>query len=61
LADSGHVEVIVWFGWRLILDILGPHLIGDVATATILSVYTVNVAIPRRLKAWGFLIPYRGL
>jgi hypothetical protein len=31
LANLAHVEVIVWFGWRLILDILGPHLIGDVA------------------------------
>jgi hypothetical protein len=29
--------------------------------ASILSVYTDNAAIPRRLKAWGFLIPYRGL
>src|SRR5258708_19587292 len=28
-----HFEVIVWFGWRLVLDILGPHLIGNVAAA----------------------------
>src|SRR5258708_27007570 len=28
-----HVEVIVWFGWRLVFDVLGPHLIGNVATA----------------------------
>src|SRR5216684_1520143 len=28
-----HVEVIVWFGRRLVLDILRPHLIGNVAAA----------------------------
>src|SRR5260221_5640425 len=27
------VEVIVWLWWRLVFDILGPHLIGNVATA----------------------------
>jgi hypothetical protein len=29
--------------------------------ASIQPLYTGSVAIPGRLKAWGFLIPYRGL
>jgi hypothetical protein len=28
---------------------------------SIQPIYTGNAAIPGRLKAWGFLIPYRGL
>ena len=28
---------------------------------SIQPIYTANAAIPCRLKAWGFLIPYRGL
>ena len=41
------VEVIIWFGWRLVLDILGPHLIGNIATAWN-PVTSRPAAIPRR-------------
>src|SRR5215468_8400515 len=32
-ASLGHVEVVVWFRWRLVLDVVNPHLIGHVAAA----------------------------
>ena len=32
-ACSGHDEVVVWSRWRLVLDVVNPHLIGHVADA----------------------------
>jgi hypothetical protein len=32
-ADSSHIEVVVWFGWRLVLDVLDPYLVSDVSAA----------------------------
>jgi hypothetical protein len=32
-ASLGHVEVVVWFRWRLVLDVVNPHLIRHVAAA----------------------------
>src|SRR5215468_4548707 len=65
----GHVEVVVWFRWRLILDVVNPHLIGHVAAAhnpvaprpQMLANLHRKRRDPIRLKAWGFPIPYRGL
>ena len=32
-ADLGNREVVVRFGWRLVLDVFDPNLISDVSTA----------------------------
>src|SRR5246127_963651 len=32
-ADSSHIEVVVWFGWRLVLHVLDPYLVNDVSAA----------------------------
>jgi hypothetical protein len=68
-ASLGHVEVVVWFRWRLVLDVVNPHLIGHVAAAhnpvaprpQMLANLHRKRRDPIRLKAWGFPIPYRGL
>src|SRR5260221_14562777 len=32
-ADSGHIEVVVWFWRGLVLYVVGPDLVGSVAAA----------------------------
>ena len=62
-ASLGDVEVVVRFPWRLVLDVVNPHLIG--MAAGLVSFHPANLyrkrRDPIRLKAWGFAIPYRGL
>jgi hypothetical protein len=48
-------------GGVLVLDVVGPHLVGHV---TLVRFHPANLSKrrdPIRLKAWGFPIPYRGL
>ena len=59
-ASLGDVEVVVRFQWRLVLDVVNPHLIG--MAATFVGFHPANLyrkrRDPIRLKASGFPIPW---
>ncbi len=71
-ADSGHVEVVVRFRRHLALYVLHPDFACYVSAARtnlmdapLVRFHPLSLhgkrCNPGRLKAWGFLIPYRGL
>ena len=59
MSGDGHCNRILRHPSQVILAI--PDRVAAALVALHAPVYTGHVAVPCRLKAWGFLIPYRGL